>query len=117
MMMMRAFHPCQKKFEDFRLVRTDRKFEEFDWDQIHSIGDDEIFVGDNSNSMCVDASNFPGCMPNTIYYTGDSEEPHDWGVFDLKDGIITRHYCGDQIQREGLPPPVWIVPTLGYRDI
>lgn len=37
--------------------------------EVQSIGDDALFLGDNSPSVSVLASNYPGCQPNCIYFT------------------------------------------------
>ncbi|XP_038709387.1 F-box protein At2g17036-like [Tripterygium wilfordii] len=87
------------------------------WREIKSLGDDALFLGD-SHSLCVKASNFPGCKPNVIYfaphswYTSYDTGLNDMGVFDLEEQRITPHYPCDQSRRY-FPPPVWVVPTLG----
>ncbi|KAG5558651.1 hypothetical protein RHGRI_008561 [Rhododendron griersonianum] len=40
------------------------------WVEIESIGGDALFLGDN-HSVSLVASQFPGCLPNSIYYTDD----------------------------------------------
>ena len=68
--------------------------------ELKSLGDDTLFVGDNY-SMAVSAANFPGCQPNSIYFTHDyidvtgfneSYTPHDVGVFNEEDGTLGQHY-------------------------
>ncbi|XP_038709390.1 F-box protein At2g17036-like [Tripterygium wilfordii] len=87
------------------------------WREIKSLGDDALFLGD-SHSLCVKASNFPGCKPNTMYFAPHSWDIscyrglHDMGVFNLENGSITPYYHCDQSQRY-FPPPFWVVPTLG----
>ncbi|KAE9464915.1 hypothetical protein C3L33_03167, partial [Rhododendron williamsianum] len=84
------------------------------WVEIESIGGDALFLGDNY-SFSLLASQFPGCWPNSIYFTSDfvmvqPERPGDMGIFNLVDKSFRMHYTHDP-SHNGMPPPIWIVPT------
>ncbi|KAF7127301.1 hypothetical protein RHSIM_Rhsim11G0176200 [Rhododendron simsii] len=49
--------------------------------EIHSLGDDTLFLGDN-HSLSVSASDYPGCHPNCIYYTDDCIDNNPYGSQD-----------------------------------
>ncbi|XP_004298371.1 PREDICTED: uncharacterized protein LOC101311275 [Fragaria vesca subsp. vesca] len=56
--------------------------------EVESIRDEVLFVGDNY-SFSVLASDYPGCQPNSIYYTDDSMETplHEgYSTYDCSDG-------------------------------
>ncbi|CAN6553605.1 unnamed protein product [Malus baccata var. baccata] len=88
------------------------------WVEVESIGNDALFLGTNQ-SMCVSASDFQACRPNSIYFTDDCVDvachkpkgPHDMGVFDIENKSMGRHYCLDRSQKH-MPPAIWILPTM-----
>ncbi|XP_074293661.1 F-box protein At2g26160-like [Silene latifolia] len=80
------------------LDNNDRK----KWISVESLGEGALFVGDN-HSQYVITSNFPGCAPNSVYFTdyyedADSKRLNSYhftahryiGVCHLDDGIIRR---------------------------
>ena len=87
-----------------------------------SLGDEALFVGDNQ-SMSILASNFPGCQPNSIYFTDDSIDvfaikntyrpkgPFDMGIYCLENGTFQKHYT-PKYKHRYLAPPLWVVPPL-----
>ncbi|XP_008222388.1 PREDICTED: putative F-box protein At1g65770 [Prunus mume] len=84
--------------------------------EVKSIGDEALFVGDN-HSISILASNFPGCQPNSIYYSDDyisnypsleGDEPYDMGIFNLEDGTITQHYSLHSNSQRA----IWVVPPF-----
>ncbi|XP_038683802.1 F-box protein At2g17036-like [Tripterygium wilfordii] len=105
-------------FKVSRLVRSENKVKKPYWDEIKSLGDEAVFVGD-SDTLCIRASNFPGCRPNCIYFdyhSGHYLKPRklcDMGIFNLEDGSITGHYTSDDESLNNWPHAAWIVPTLG----
>ncbi|GMN44535.1 hypothetical protein TIFTF001_013725 [Ficus carica] len=94
-------------------------FEKGEWIEIESIGDLALFLGDNS-SLCVAASDFPGCKPNCIYFTHDEDSlrsghlrPSDFGIFHLDSQMMEYNLGIDETNLEGMfRLPIWIVPTL-----
>ncbi|XP_030968889.1 putative F-box protein At1g65770 [Quercus lobata] len=90
--------------------------------EVKSLGDEALFVGDNQ-SMSILASNFPGCQPNSIYFTDDSIDvfaikntycpkgPFDMGIYCLENGTFQKHYTPEYKHRY-LAPPLWVVPPL-----
>ncbi|KAL9237326.1 hypothetical protein vseg_011888 [Gypsophila vaccaria] len=107
----------------FWVYKLGRVSEMFDWLLLSSIGDSALFVGD-SHSYCVKASDFPGIIPNAIYYTDDYpgfgsvyhnpykfKGPFDTGVFLVGDEALHSHYDPDDIHKY-LIPPIWILPTI-----
>ncbi|XP_059627455.1 F-box protein SKIP23-like [Cornus florida] len=61
--------------------------------EMKSLCGDSLFLGDN-HSTCVSSSNWPGCQPNSIYYTDDYinfvHHPQygrrDIGIFNIENG-------------------------------
>ncbi|KAI8564875.1 hypothetical protein RHMOL_Rhmol03G0216800 [Rhododendron molle] len=87
------------------------------WVEIENIGDDALFLGDNYSFSLV-AFQFPGCLPNSIYYTDNYNDilgskplgPRDMGIFLLEEKSFRMHYTLDPSHCD-MPPPIWIVPT------
>lgn len=102
------------RFEVFRLDASGLQ-----WERILNLGDNMIFVGENS-SLSFSASDFPGCTGNCVYYTDDYSytndgvfiEP-DLGIYRLSDGSIEPLPCYPANSFYGLqwPPPIWITPN------
>ncbi|CAL2266818.1 unnamed protein product [Prunus armeniaca] len=88
------------------------------WVEIESIGNEALFLGTNQ-SICVSALDFPGCQPNSLYFTDDCVDvenhkpkgPHDMGTFDLEKRSMGTHYCLDRSQKH-VPPTIWILPSM-----
>lgn len=83
--------------------------------EVRNIGDDALFLGDNC-SMSVAASPFPGCRPNSIYFTDDTihytlEGSIDMGIFSLERGCFQPFDDMDPSHSD-MPPPFFILPTL-----
>jgi len=100
------FQDVTLKFEVFKQQSSTKIVE------IKSLeGDDAIYLCDNY-SMSVSALDFPGCLPNLIYFTDDYNllwrcepfRPRDIGVFNMEDGSIRSHYTPN-IAHKDLPPP------------
>ncbi|XP_004298377.1 PREDICTED: F-box protein At2g17690-like [Fragaria vesca subsp. vesca] len=87
--------------------------------QVESIGDEVLFVG-NNYSFSVLASDYPGtCQPNSIYYTDDSMEieldgdaPYDMGIFNLADKSITPLCSSLNHSKRIIQPPFWTIPPF-----
>lgn len=112
---------CQFVTCDFKvckLNRSDRQPRPI-WVEVESIGGDSLFLGDN-HSFSLVASQFPGCRPNSIYYTDDYTDimlyepfgPRDMCIFSLEDKSFQMHYTLYPSHKD-MPPPIWIVPTPG----
>ncbi|KAK3013442.1 hypothetical protein RJ639_009360 [Escallonia herrerae] len=89
-------------FEVFKLLRSNDQARPT-WVQIESIGDQALFLGDN-HAVCVSTSEFPGCKPNSIYYTEHYFDEFgyvpcgtddDNGVFHLGNRSLELHYVPD----------------------
>ncbi|KAK3013443.1 hypothetical protein RJ639_009361 [Escallonia herrerae] len=102
----------------FKLLRSD-DLARLTWVQIESIGDQALFLGDN-HAVCVSTSEFPGCTPNSIYYTEHYFDEFgyvpcgtddDNGVFDMGNRRLELHYVPDP-SHEPLLPAIWIVPNF-----
>ncbi|XP_059629222.1 putative F-box protein At3g25750 [Cornus florida] len=86
--------------------------------ELKNLGGDTLFLGDN-HSICVSASKWPGCQPDSIYYTDDyieilSQLPsgrRDIGIFNIEKGSFGTHYILDPSHKD-MPPSIWIVPTV-----
>ncbi|GAB2265169.1 hypothetical protein Dimus_000234 [Dionaea muscipula] len=93
------------------------------WEAEASLGNGSLFLGDN-HSTYVDASRFPGCQENCIYFTDDFHDiytmyhlpyraygPCDTGIYKLKDHSFDDFYTPNYSQRH-MPPPIWLLPTI-----
>ncbi|CAL1404906.1 unnamed protein product [Linum trigynum] len=89
--------------------------------EVADLQGDAVFVGDNNHSTAVlaSAAGGGGCKPDSIYYTYDFTwvfplglGRHDMGVFSVKDKEISSHYVPTPAQNLGMPPPIWILPTV-----
>ncbi|KAK4592012.1 hypothetical protein RGQ29_016475 [Quercus rubra] len=84
-------------------------------ERVDSLGDQALFVGDNS-SVSLFASSFNGCKANCIYYTDDYVEVfpftlngggYDMGVFSVEDGEYKHHYEGESLSY--FSTPLWYI--------
>ncbi|KAL3648032.1 hypothetical protein CASFOL_009000 [Castilleja foliolosa] len=96
-----------------------------------SLGDLAIFVGKHNHSVAIQATEFPGVKPNSIYftdgiYTGELEgnESNDWddyfwgsghdiGIFNYQDKTVSQCYypCDVQGMKIIVPAPIWFFPN------
>ncbi|XP_061993250.1 F-box protein At2g26160-like [Rosa rugosa] len=72
--------------------------------EVKTIGDEALFIGKNY-SVSVSASKFPGCQPNSIYYTGGSKE-FVMRIFDVEFGTACAVIEGRK------PRGLWITPPF-----
>ncbi|KAK9665476.1 hypothetical protein RND81_14G114500 [Saponaria officinalis] len=93
------------------------------WLPVDTLRDGALFLGDNY-SMYVVASQFPGCRPNSVYFTDDVQDAdmkllishqftcrREIGIYHLDNYMIERIEC--PLPKESrLPPPIWITPTI-----
>uniref|UniRef100_A0A7N2LBQ0 KIB1-4 beta-propeller domain-containing protein n=1 Tax=Quercus lobata TaxID=97700 RepID=A0A7N2LBQ0_QUELO len=72
----------------------------YKWVKVHSLGDQALFVGDNS-SVSLSASSFNGCKANCIYFTDDNKlnyaytaegGGYDIGAFRMQERKIEHPY-------------------------
>ncbi|KAF8395070.1 hypothetical protein HHK36_019010 [Tetracentron sinense] len=73
-----------------------------------NLGNQVLFLGINS-SLSLQADNFPEFKGNHIYFTGNSCNSRDVGVFSLVDGSVKPFIPGDF---SSIHPPMWITPKL-----
>ncbi|KAK9715031.1 hypothetical protein RND81_06G138100 [Saponaria officinalis] len=108
------------KFEVYRL--KDDFENSMEMEKVDSLDGDTIFVGDGK-SVCVAASDFRNCEPNSVYFTDDGFMlpsrygevhwgPRDTGVFCLEDDSIKPHYPYDDSTQKFLPPAIWVTPMF-----
>ncbi|CAN6705687.1 unnamed protein product [Malus baccata var. baccata] len=64
-----------------------------EWIETETLGDVALFLGDNF-SISVKASNFPGCLPNCIYYPKHRLDD-DYGVYDVESRSYSQTYRED----------------------
>ncbi|CAL1369841.1 unnamed protein product [Linum trigynum] len=88
--------------------------------EVEDLNGDAVFIGD-SYSVAVPAAEFEGCEADTVYFSDDYVEvkphyfhlgPHDIGKFNVKERKFASHYVADPAQNRGMPPPIWVFPTL-----
>ncbi|KVH88005.1 F-box domain, cyclin-like protein [Cynara cardunculus var. scolymus] len=96
------------KLEVYRLDREEQK-----WDEVKSLGDRMLFLGDNCG-FSASASDFPGCRGNCVFFTGQSREDDGLmksrgvGVFDLESGCIGPISNDSGYSQLFWPPPHWL---------
>ncbi|KAF4400789.1 hypothetical protein G4B88_001344 [Cannabis sativa] len=101
-----AFH-LTRYFMVFKLRSDDQKFEKM------------TNLGDNT-CISVQASHFPGCQKNCIYFTHDKDPrenyngPYDLGVYNMETRKCTKiiNFDFDAIIKMDRRRPIWILPTL-----
>ncbi|KAL3629284.1 hypothetical protein CASFOL_026506 [Castilleja foliolosa] len=100
-----------------------------------SLGDLAIFVGKHSHSVAIQATQFPGVKPNSIYFTdgcytgsleGDESDDeydhdhfcggggHDIGIYNYQDKTVSPccyYPCDVQSLKTILPAPIWFFPN------
>lgn len=69
----------------------------------YDIGDLCIFLGQNNEAFCLQASMFPGLKPNSIYFAATNHS----GVYDLATDAITDLPLTN-------PPLMWLAPLLPH---
>ncbi|KAI3728974.1 hypothetical protein L6452_17619 [Arctium lappa] len=96
------------KLEVYRLDREEEK-----WDEVKSLGDRMLFLGDNCG-FSASALDFPGCKGNCVFFTGQSREDDGLmksrgvGVFDLESGCIGPISNDSGYSQLFWPPPRWL---------
>ncbi|KAL6143198.1 hypothetical protein ACLB2K_053893 [Fragaria x ananassa] len=106
-----------ERFRVYKVVFNDKDGSVVEQVEVHSIGDEALFVG-ASDSISVLASSFPGCKPNSIYYT--TEEPYNFDYPDhetyhissLDDGTIKEYEWNYRLLPSAIPCGVWILPMF-----
>ncbi|KAL3629287.1 hypothetical protein CASFOL_026509 [Castilleja foliolosa] len=101
----------------------------FEYLDSSSLGDLAIFVGKHSHSVAIQATEFPGVKPNSIYFTdgnytgeleGDDDDDdlfcgggHDIGIYNYKDKTVSPCYypCDVPSLKTILPAPIWFFPN------
>ncbi|XP_023881403.1 uncharacterized protein LOC136062141 [Quercus suber] len=87
----------------------------YKWVKVYSLGDQALFVGDNS-SLSLTASSLNGVKPNCIHFTDDdlrvfnctrNDGGSDMGVFSMEDAEIKSHYSGQSLSF--FCAPLWYI--------
>uniref|UniRef100_A0A5B7B3J0 KIB1-4 beta-propeller domain-containing protein n=1 Tax=Davidia involucrata TaxID=16924 RepID=A0A5B7B3J0_DAVIN len=119
---------------EFKVFKLHKSFPLSYWIELKSLGDDVLFLGDNS-SLSVLASEFPGCRRGSIYFSFGfmpdllimeqpykSSGPCDMALLTLENRCFKPlNIRLDSILHDAMlnRPPIWIVPTFqeaGSRD-
>ncbi|KAF4375818.1 hypothetical protein F8388_014540 [Cannabis sativa] len=98
-------------------------FDRSNWEEISDLGDEALFVGDNS-SVSVDTSlSSTKCQNNCIYFTNDYSvhsninNPSDMGVYNLVTRSVRRFNIDTNLfTRMGGRAPIWIVPNISIKN-
>ncbi|XP_059669576.1 F-box protein At2g17036-like [Cornus florida] len=112
---------CQHETLGFKVFKLLLEQLEQGWPkrvEMKSLDGDTLFLGDN-HSISVSASKWPGCQPNSIYYTDDYIDLNfhppfgrcDIGIFNIENECFGTHYTFDPSHKD-MPPSIWIVPTM-----
>ncbi|KAL3629305.1 hypothetical protein CASFOL_026527 [Castilleja foliolosa] len=113
-------------FDIFKYDDSEKgKFEYLD---SSSLGDLAIFVGSHNHSVAIQATEFPGVKPNSIYFTdaygtGNFQGlesyynsqicGHDIGIYNYQDKTVSPCYypCDASSVKPILPAPIWFYPS------
>ncbi|KAB2609956.1 F-box protein [Pyrus ussuriensis x Pyrus communis] len=114
------------KFNTGRVTTLVRIFklnsDKCEWVETKTLGDLAFFLGDNF-SISVKASNFPGCMPNCIYFNYDYDRINsypknrlsdDYCVYNVESRSFSQPYTREakKLLEKTMQPSFWVVPTL-----
>uniref|UniRef100_A0A0E0D5B1 KIB1-4 beta-propeller domain-containing protein n=1 Tax=Oryza meridionalis TaxID=40149 RepID=A0A0E0D5B1_9ORYZ len=83
----------------------------------YDLGDNDVFIGRNYIA-CLSTKDYPGLMPNHIYFTDDDEcslrafkgTPRDIGVYNYEDDTLSEVVSPQPWLK--WPPPIWITPSF-----
>ncbi|KAL3629323.1 hypothetical protein CASFOL_026545 [Castilleja foliolosa] len=109
-------------FDIFKYDDSEKgKFEYLD---SSSLGDLAIFVGSHNHSVAIQATEFPGVKPNSIYFTdaygtGNLEGynsqmyGHDIGIYNYQNKTVSPCYypCDASSVKTIMPAPIWFFPS------
>ncbi|KAL3629388.1 hypothetical protein CASFOL_026610 [Castilleja foliolosa] len=115
---------CNYMTFGFDIWKHDPENRKFKYLDSSSLGDLAIFVGKHSHSVAIQASEFPGVKPGSVYftdgsYTGSLEGElfgrggHDIGIYNYKDRTVSPCYypCDVRSPKLILPAPIWFFPS------
>ncbi|KAL3629308.1 hypothetical protein CASFOL_026530 [Castilleja foliolosa] len=114
----------------FDIFKYDSEKGKFEYLDSSSLGDLAIFVGKHSHSVAIQATQFPGVKPNSIYFTdteltgkleGNERDDnyglfccgHDIGIYNYQDKTVSSCYypCDVPSARRILAAPIWFFPN------
>ncbi|KAL6190134.1 hypothetical protein ACLB2K_036533 [Fragaria x ananassa] len=101
---------CGETFKVYNVVFSDADGSMVKHVEVETIGDEALFLGKNY-SFSLSASKFPGCQPNSIYYTGDSDT-FVIRIFDVELGTDSAKYYPYPSSYGHIPPGLWITPQF-----
>ena len=86
--------------------------------KVKSLGDRALFLGDNSSSFSIKASDFKGCKSNCIYFADDFRSlgnngvrSEDVGIFHMQDRKLERFFQFEDRNLQFLAP-LWVQPSF-----
>ncbi|XP_062074297.1 F-box protein At2g26160-like [Humulus lupulus] len=86
--------------------------------KVENLGDRALFVGDNSSSFSVKASEFEGCKCNCVYFADDFRKldkcwvrNKDIGIFHLETGEVEHFFVFEETHSNYLAP-LWVQPSF-----
>ncbi|XP_057443688.1 uncharacterized protein LOC130735812 [Lotus japonicus] len=90
--------------------------------KLEDLGDNILFVSDDSDSTAVSSSYFSNCLQkDSIYYTNDvgspippSHDPLDLRVYNVKEGRFIQHYPFNNPSFMRVSPSLWILPSFQW---
>ncbi|KAL3629301.1 hypothetical protein CASFOL_026523 [Castilleja foliolosa] len=121
-------YDCRHMTIGFDVWKYDSKKGKFKYVDCLSLGDWAIFVGSHNHSVAIQANEFPGAKPNSIYFTdghftgtlkgGDDDRlfgfnGHDIGIYNYRDKTVSPCYypCDAPSLKDILPAPIWFFPN------
>ncbi|XP_019187258.1 PREDICTED: putative F-box protein At4g22170 [Ipomoea nil] len=109
-----AFHLRTKRFDVYRLELQGNEGKS---DDVESLGDWSIFVGNNHSFSICCTNKYPDCVSNCIYFTDDrsdflhSSTSYDIGVYNLQTRKI-QWVAQDDFSVFSYSAPLWFNPSL-----
>lgn len=123
----RLIRPVEEGCDDLTYGTTSFKVLELDlndnkWVKVKDLGNRALFLGYNSSfsiEVSVDSNRIKN---NCIYFTDDCSESYlgilefpngggkDMGIYNLLDGRIEPHFCGNSYSL--VTPPTWVEPSF-----
>lgn len=84
---------------------------------VHTLGDEALFIGHNYTN-CISTKDYPGLLPNHVYFTDDAEywlidgrhSRRDVGIYSLEDEHVSEVVSPQRWL--SWPVPVWITPCF-----
>lgn len=100
-------------YKVFKLIHSRDSVEQLQIIPIKSLDGDSLFFGNENHGISVVATNYPGCVPNSIYYRGSIDYDvinMQFEVFNMDNGSVLPCSLPENYVKSSLAS--WTVPTI-----